>query len=42
MIYRIFSLFMEVIFLQNPMNGKMATHYVMVKMMLGEPETHET
>jgi hypothetical protein len=32
---------MGVIFLQNPMNGKTATHYVTVKMMLGEPETHE-
>jgi len=39
--YRIFSLFMGVIFLQNPMNGKTATHYVVVNMMLGEPEAHE-
>jgi hypothetical protein len=33
---------MGVIFLQNPMNGKMATRDVTVKITLGEPETHET
>jgi hypothetical protein len=33
---------MGVIFLKNPTNGKTATHGVMVKMMLGEQETHET
>jgi hypothetical protein len=42
MTYRIFSLFVGVIFLQNPTDGKTATHDVIVKIMLGEPETHET
>jgi len=33
---------MGVIFLQNPIDGKMATHHVLVKMMLAKAEIHET